>query len=39
MEYCGLHRVEYNNCADECPLCARESSKAVSANQERTNRV
>jgi len=24
MDYCGLHRVEYSNSDDECPLCARE---------------
>jgi len=24
MDYCELHRVEYSNSDDECPLCARE---------------
>lgn len=30
MEYCGLHRVEYSNTDDECPICAREADYADS---------
>jgi hypothetical protein len=29
MDYCELHRVEYSNTDDECPLCAREDDDIV----------
>jgi len=26
MDFCELHRVEYSNTDDECPICAREAN-------------
>jgi len=31
MDYCELHRVEYSNSDDECPLCAREVDSVMEA--------
>ena len=31
MDYCELHRVEYSNSDDECPLCAREVDSVIEA--------